>query len=313
MWSPTRWLGRRREPLRVACASGEGYLPHCAAMLHSVIVSQRRPVEVHLMASPDLAPESEQRLSHWVEWLGAEIVVHRIDDPEERFRGVVPNLSINNWFRVLLPELLPDCDSVLYLDCDVIVVGSLDPLMRVDLSGKCIAAVTNPPITLEWMQKHCAALSLPGTDDYFNAGVMLMNLEELRAGNWMDRVMDYGIAHADHQRRTEVSDHSPREVFIYSMEHPERLLFTDQDALNAVLYEHRLKLHPRWNVQTLFRRTEVRTEELTERRVAEALSRPAIRHFEGPGHSKPWHPEAEFPDDVELYMAHSRETPWPVS
>ena len=136
-----------------------------------------------------------------MERLGAEIVVHRIHDSEERFRGLIPNMSLNNWFRVLLPELLPDCDRVLYLDCDVIVLDSLDPLMRVDLSGKCIAAVTNPPITLEWMQKHCASLSLPDTDDYFNAGVMLMDLEELRAKKWIDQVIDYGITHADHQRR----------------------------------------------------------------------------------------------------------------
>ena len=280
MWSPTRWLGRRREPLRVACASGEGYLPHCATMMHSIIVSQRRPVELHLLASQDVTPESERRLSHWVERLGAEIVVHRIHDSEERFRGLIPNMSLNNWFRVLLPDLLPDCDRVLYLDCDVIVLDSLDP-PSASTSGKCIAAIADPPITLEWMQKHCASLSLPDTDDYFNAGVMLMDLEELRAKKWIDQVIDYGIT-ADHQRRAEVDEGSPREIYIYAMRYPERLLFTDQDALNAVLYEHRLKLHPRWNVQTLFRRSDVRTAELTERRVAEAFDRPAIRHSRAP-------------------------------
>ena len=55
MWSPTRWIGRRREPLRVACTSDEGYLPHCAATLHSVIVSQPGPVEAHLLAGPHTA------------------------------------------------------------------------------------------------------------------------------------------------------------------------------------------------------------------------------------------------------------------
>jgi lipopolysaccharide biosynthesis glycosyltransferase len=313
MWSSMRWPGRRREPLRIACASDEGYLPHCAAMLHSAITSQRRPVEIHLLAAPNLTPTSEERLVRWVDSLGAVLVVHRIDDPEERFRGLVPNLSLTNWFRILIPELLPDCDTILYLDSDMIVVDFLDPLFRLDLSGKCIAAVTNPPITLEWMQKHSAAHGLPATDLYFNAGVMVMNLKELRAGNWMERVLSYGVEHADHHRQAEVDDGSPRDVYVYTMTHPGRLLFTDQDALNAVLYEHRVKLHPRWNVQNLFRRSDVRTEELTESLVAEAMSDPAIRHFEGPGHSKPWHPEAEFPDDVELYTAHRRETPWPVS
>jgi lipopolysaccharide biosynthesis glycosyltransferase len=281
-------------------------------MLHSAIVSQPRPVQAHLLAAPDVTRTSEQRLLRWMESLGAGLAVHRIDDAQERFRGVPQSLSPTSWFRLLLPELLSDFDTALYLDSDVILMDSLDPLLDIDLSGKCVAAVTNPPITLEWMQKHSAAIGLTDTDDYFNAGVMLMNLEELRAGNWMDRVLEYGIAHGDHRRQLEIDEGSARELYIYTMRHPERLLFTDQDALNAVLREHRLKLHPRWNAQTLFRRSEVRTEELTERRVAQAFSNPAIRHFEGPGHSKPWHSTPEFADDIELYTTHRCETPWPV-
>ena len=73
--------------------------------------------------------------------------------------------------------------------------------------------------------------------------------------------------------------------------------------------ERRLKLHPRWNAQLLFGRNDFRTAELTAELVAEAIRNPAIRHFEGPGHSKPWHPEAE-PDDSALYWAHRSQTPW---
>jgi lipopolysaccharide biosynthesis glycosyltransferase len=309
MRSPTRWLARRRQPLRVACASGEGYLPHCATMLHSLIVTQPRPVQVHLLAPAELTPESEERLSSWVESLGAGIDVHRIDERDPQLRGVPRHFSISSWYRLLLPRLLPNHDRILYLDSDIIVMDSLDPLLHIDLSGKCLAAVTNPPITVEWMAKHSAALGLPEPDDYFNAGVMLMNLEGLRAGGWADRVIDFALVNTDPLRASEVDENSPRDVFVYTMKHPERLLFPDQDALNAVLHEHRLKLHPRWNVQTLFWRSEVRTADLTEQRVAEARTDPAIRHFEGPGHSKPWHPDAE-PEDSARYWLHRDQTPW---
>jgi lipopolysaccharide biosynthesis glycosyltransferase len=303
------WLRRRRGPLRVACATGANYVPHCATMLHSLIVSQRRPVEVHLLAAADLSPESEKCLSLWVESLGAAIVVHRIDERDTRLRGVTHNFSVSSWYRLLLPALVPDRDRILYLDSDIIVMDSLDPLLRMDLSGRCVAAVTNPPITVEWMAAHSAALGLPDPDDYFNTGVMLMNLAELRAGGWADRVIDYALANADSHRASEVDENSPRDVFVYTMQHPERVLFPDQDALNAILHERRLRLHPRWNLQTLFRRSDVRTAELTEQRVAEAWKDPAIRHFEGPGHSKPWHPDAE-PEDSALYWAHRDQTPW---
>jgi hypothetical protein len=78
-----------------------------------------------------------------------------------------------------------------------------------------------------------------------------------------------------------------------------------------LLWEKRLKLHPRWNSQLLFHRFNIRTAEITDEVVSEACERPAIRHFEGPGHSKPWHPEADR-DDAALYWAHRNQTPWPT-
>jgi len=311
MWTPSRWLRRRRRPLQVACTCDRQYIPHCAAMLHSLIINQRRPVEVHLVAAADVTPELAARLSAWIEEIGAKIVIHRVVDEDPRLRGIIHWWSIATWFRILLPRILPEVDRIIYIDCDAIVTDSLDPLLRLDLDGNCIATVTNPPITMEWMERHSSALGLASTDDYWNAGVMVMDLQALRAGEWEDPIIEYALAHHDRDREAEVDEDSPRDVFTYTMRNPERFLFPDQDAMNVVLREHRLRIHPRWNVQTLFRRSDVRTPELTEQRVAEAWNNPAIRHFEGPGHSKPWHPDAE-PEDSALYWAHRRQTPWPT-
>jgi poly(ribitol-phosphate) beta-N-acetylglucosaminyltransferase len=276
-------------------------------MLHSLIASHRRPVKAHLMASPDLSEEALERLSGWLDELGATIRVHRID--ESRLHGVGHTFSICGWYRILLPELLPELDRILYLDSDLIVTDSLDPLSRLDVSQHCVAAVTNPPFTPEWSARHCSALGMRSSDDYFNSGVLVMNLDELRRGDYADRILDYAVAHTDHVRATEVDESSTLEAFTYGLNHPERLLFPDQDSVNAVLWERRLKLHPRWNYQLLFHRFEFRTPELTDEIVAEARANPAIRHFEGPGHSKPWHPESD-PADRALYWAHRERTPW---
>jgi lipopolysaccharide biosynthesis glycosyltransferase len=294
--------------LHVACASSQEYLPHCAAMLESLVSEQERPVHVHLLAAENLGDRDADRLSEWLVGLGAALEIHRID--ETSLRGVPHTFSSGIWYRVLLPELLPDLDRVIYLDSDLIVCDRLDPLWELDLNGHCLAAVTNLAVWREWMERRCAALGIPGVDDYFGAGVLVLNLDRLREGDWMSRVLEYGLEHGDRERAATVDESSPLSVYEYTVGHPERLLFPDQDALNAVLWQQRLKLHPRWHCQLLFKRYEARTEELTEERVAEALRDPAIRHFEGPGHSKPWHPEAEFPEDRELYWKHRRRTPW---
>ena len=47
------------------------------------------------------------------------------------------------WYRIFLPELLPDVDRVLYLDADTIAVDSLAPLWEIDLDDSYLGAVTN--------------------------------------------------------------------------------------------------------------------------------------------------------------------------
>jgi lipopolysaccharide biosynthesis glycosyltransferase len=293
--------------VEVACATDGAYLPHCAAMLHSLLAHTNPPPQVHILVPPDLSPGSRAALTSWLDDQGASSAIHEVRD--ERLRAVQAQFSLVTWYRTLLPELLPDVNRVIHLDCDMVITDTLLPLWRLDLAGNAVAAVTNPALTLDWMERHCGALGLPSPDDYFNAGVMVLDLNELRAGNVPDRILEYGIANFDHERAGAVDENSSRDVFIYTMEHPERSLFADQDAMNALLWDRRLKLHPRWNYQRLFSRSRVRTHELTEDLVSEARTRPAIQHFEGPGHSKPWHEDAD-PEMSSLYQRHLRQTPW---
>src|SRR5437879_3158835 len=81
----------------------------------------------------------------------------------------------SHWYRIFLPELLPELDRVLYLDADVIVVDSLIPLWNVDLSEDYLAAVTN---VFQAAHVHRPVeLGLAGPRAYFNSGVMVLNLE----------------------------------------------------------------------------------------------------------------------------------------
>jgi lipopolysaccharide biosynthesis glycosyltransferase len=294
----------------VAAVADSAYLPHFATLARSLLDRQRTSVRIHLLAESDVDPAAIERLSGWVDDLGGGIDVHHVSPSD--LPDVPVNFSQTPWYRWLLPDLLADLDRVLYLDCDTLVTDSVDWLWRLDLRGHCLAAVTNLPMTVDWMERRCAALGLPSVDDYFNAGVLLMNLRELRAGDWVAQLVNYALEHADPLRAREVDETSPQQVFAYVMKHPERLLFIDQDAANAVLWRRRLKLHPRWNYQLLFRRFDVRTAELTDEVVAEAARRPAIWHFEGPGQSKPWHAQPEFPEDAELYRRYRAGTPWPL-
>ena len=83
-----------------------------------------------------------------------------------RFGGYI------NMLKVYYPTLLPRLKKVIHLDIDTIVCDKLDPFWKIDLTDKWIAAVP------EYSARH-SQLTLYG-DTYYNAGVMLINLQQMR-------------------------------------------------------------------------------------------------------------------------------------
>jgi lipopolysaccharide biosynthesis glycosyltransferase len=268
--------------IELACTTDGDYARHTATMLHSVFATNPgTPFRVHVLCGA--LPETDRaRLRE---------VAGRFGAPLE-FLDVGPQLSApfpdrrfhrSCWFRVLLPELLPTTDRVLYLDSDLIVRESLAALWDTDLSQHPFAAVINPfyPFLPDY---HVSHLGLAPGSPYFNSGVLLMNLRAMREDGFGDRVRHYAAAHPDN-------------------------LYPEQDALNA-LYQHEcLALHPRWNAQSSLFDLKAAGLPFPPRQVEEARRQPAIVHFIGP--YKPWtylctHPWRH------LYAEHRRQVPWPA-
>jgi lipopolysaccharide biosynthesis glycosyltransferase len=213
----------------------------------------------------------------------SEIVFHEI--PDERLAGLPLDHRFGPamWYRIFLGELLPDVSRLLYLDVDTNVTDRLDPLWDVALDGCYLAAVTN--VVMEYHRHHLPqGIELA---DYFNSGVLMFNLAAMRAGGFSEALLDI-------VRRRGAE-----------------LRWPDQDALNLLAASSRVPLHPRWNVMNSFSfRPGLTAETFGEQAVAEAMARPAIRHFEGPGIAKPWHAGHDRADQA-LYRRHRCLTPWP--
>ena len=271
--------------MHVACAADGAYVPHCAAMLHSVL-DQRggRQLSVHYLHGPGLETSSRDAVARMVEGGSAAITFHEV--PE----AVVADLPVQGyftpamWYRILAPELLSELDRVLYLDADIIALDSLAPLWDMDLDGAIVAAVTN--VLEPQHAKRPRQLGLPESQQYFNTGVLLMDLTAMRREGSTAALCDYA-------RRS-----------------GEELIWPDQDAYNVVLGARRLELHPRWNCMNSFWLFEASVAAFGSRAVAEARTNPAVRHFEGPGLNKPWHYMCDRPLR-DAYLVHRRQTPWP--
>jgi lipopolysaccharide biosynthesis glycosyltransferase len=270
-----------------SCAADGAYAPHSAAMLDSVLEhAGGLDVSVHYLHGPGFPGRTAELIEGMVNGRGGSIAFTSI--PDERVEGL-PTMAFEGvpsslWYRVFLAELLPEVDRVLYLDADTIAVDSLAPLWETELGDHYLAAVTNV-----FMREHAGRaerLGLSGPEAYFNTGVMLLNLELWRRDGLAGAICDYARANS------------------------ERLGWADQDTMNILLGERRLRLHPRWNVMNSVVGFPWAEEVFGAEAVAEARANPGIRHFEGPSVNKPWHPGCERAMR-DLYLEHRRRTPWP--
>lgn len=270
--------------LELACGGDLGYLPHTAAMVSSVLEhSGSLRVRVHYLHDPALAARDARSFAQFVAARGGELRL--IPVAADRLEGLPSrkHLPPAVWHRCFLPELAPDVPRALYFDGDAIAVDSLEPLWSVDMGGCVAGAVSNVPDP--WNIPYQESLGLP--TPYFNSGVLLLDLDRMRAEGLQEQIVATARANVD------------------------RLPWGDQDPLNLVLSGTRVELDPRWNVMNSFYVYADHAAELFGReRYEEALRRPAIRHFEGPEVNKPWHLLCDRPG-AEEYFRHRRMTPWP--
>ena len=191
--------------------------------------------------------------------------------------------SYATYYRLFLSELLPDdINCVLYLDGDIIVTDSLNELWATDMHDKAIAAV---PDSYNNKIEHYNRLHYPQPMGYFNAGVLLINLDYWRDNNVADAFCQYASAR------------------------PDSLYCHDQDILNYVFRESKITLPLRYNMLNEYwfdiRHSVVSWE--FESQMLYGQQHPAIIHFTGL--PKPWFSNCRHPmkPEFEHYRAM---TPW---
>lgn len=129
--------------------------------------------------------------------------------------------------KILLADWAPpDVERAVWLDCDILALEDISPLWRTRLDGAAAAAVQDhrvPCVSSRFGVGAWRELGLAREAKYFNAGVLVIDLNE-----W---------------RRLDVR----RRALGYLDRYGERVYFWDQEALNATLSGRWVELEPKWN------------------------------------------------------------------
>src|SRR5579859_2628367 len=110
--------------IQVACAADHRYAAYCAAMLHSLLeVHAGDRLTVHFLHGEDFPAAALDKLRSMVEAQPPAVFrAHRIGAERLAAVPLTAYFGPAMWYRLFLPDLLPDQSRVLYLDVDTMVV-----------------------------------------------------------------------------------------------------------------------------------------------------------------------------------------------
>jgi len=212
--------------LNILISTDRNYVPVTKTLLHSLFDNNRDcRVVIHVLHS-SLEEDDLSELDKTVKGYGGELFSYKITASRESDTIVKKTrLPKETYYRLLCMDYLPDSlDRVLYLDCDIIVNGSLKALYNVDLTGYMFAAADDYVEVIgkssEPTKQQRAVIDqyIPKDCKYVNAGVLLMNLELFRKAVTTD------------------------EIIAMIEEFGDLLVWHDQDFINYVFYEHILHI-----------------------------------------------------------------------
>jgi lipopolysaccharide biosynthesis glycosyltransferase len=110
-----------------------------------------------------------------------------VEKIKSKFKNVY-HFSVATYYRLFIASLFPQYDKVIYLDCDLVVLGDISELYLTELGNNILAAAPEQFVqsTKEFRTYAKKALGVD-PDGYVNAGVLLMNLEQFRKNKIEER------------------------------------------------------------------------------------------------------------------------------
>jgi len=208
--------------IHIALTFDQNYLTPFFVVLTSVFSNNPESrIHVHAIAT-GVSSAEKNRISAFVQQNRGEVFFYEIE-PEQVQGLMIPknsHLSAAMYYRLFLPFLVPEqIGKLLYLDTDIVVIGSLKELYDTNLNNLPFGAIPEISAT-----KNRPDLGIYEENIYFNSGVLLMNIAEWKK-----------------QRITE-------KTLQYIHDFPNKLIYPDQDALNVITENHYYKLDGKYNV-----------------------------------------------------------------
>ena len=175
-------------------ATDDGYIPFLAVALESLIDnSSRENYYLIKVLYTNITEENQKKIKKYerenvnIEFVDLNYYINKVKDK----LYTRDYYSKSTYFRLFIPELYPQYDKVLYLDSDIVILSDIAELYNIDLGDNLVAAAPDDVIQqIEVFQEYVEkVVGVADYRNYFNAGILVMNLDELRKFNFQEKFL----------------------------------------------------------------------------------------------------------------------------
>ncbi len=292
-----------RELVTVCLACNDGYVQYAAVLIQSIIENANNGTFYDIVLLHRDIQEINQKI--------LLKMFKRVDNASLRFCNVSTNfahyanklfvnrhLSLETYYRFMILDIFKEYDKVLYLDCDMVVDDDVAKLFSADLTGCYAGAVrdldfissAHQDVLERLHEDSMGALDFDNWYEYFNAGLMLFHLKELRGTFTTEMFFQAALSR--------------------------NWSYHDQDTLNMLFHGKIHYFDQKWNMFWFVAEKGMRTilhgnEPETVNRIAvKALQDLSLIHYTGA--VKPWNKEAfklENPT-LSIWWKYARKSPY---
>lgn len=250
------------DTIEIAMATDNNYTYQTIVAMTSILENKSKNtfVNFHVMLSEDFDNVNKEKIKS-LQNSYSNCCVNILDMnsvPDEA--KVSGHVSKAAYFRLNLPNLLPQLEKVLYIDTDIIAMEDISKLYNTNIDDYYIGAMNHASI----QRKDTDFFGVGKRNIYVNSGVVLMNLKKIREDDIENKFYQFIL---DNKDNNDWQQH-------------------DQDVINVVCYGKIFILPLRYNAMQHTLCHKSLKFWYGEKEFKESFEKPAIIHFSG--NDKPW-------------------------
>ena len=183
-----------KQVIPIFFAVDDGYIPFLAVSIQSLAdhASDENQYVIKVLYT-NISEENQKNISKYerenisIEFVDLNYYIEKIKDK----LYTRDYYSKTTYFRLFIPNLYPQYNKVLYLDSDITILSDVADLYNIDIGDNLIAAAPDDVIqTIEVFQDYAEkVVGVADYRNYFNAGIIVMNLDELRKFDFQEKFL----------------------------------------------------------------------------------------------------------------------------